>query len=152
MTKPASGAFVEFSTDEWKAFFGRLKGAERKIAAGVRKQLRDAAKPLGERVATEGAAAMPSRGGLAAYLAGSAKPRVAVTGAGISLVLQDRGGYGVSLRALNSGELRHPVFGLRSTWVGQVVPSGSWTDAFDAAADDLREDLADIIADAVLED
>lgn len=152
MTEPASGALVEFSTGEWKEFFARLKSADKKVAAGVRKQLRGAAKPLADRVKTKGAEPMPHRGGLSAYLALTARPRVSITQWGISLELRDPGKHGVSLADLNAGRLKHPLFGLRSTWIDQSVPAGSWTDAFDAAADDLREELADIIATAVLED
>lgn len=120
----------------------------------VRKGLRDAGKPIGLRVLDRGADEMPARKGLRAHIkeVGRVSVNSALKGrvANISVVLRTQG---ADIKKMNMGSLRHPVFGNRDVWVGQPVPSGSWSRAFEAerteataavlkAAQDALDDVA----------
>lgn len=120
----------------------------------VRKGLRDAGKPIGLRVLDRGADEMPHRKGLSDRIKETGRVSVnsALNGrvANISVVLRTQG---ADLRAMNRGNLRHPVFGNRAVWTWQPVPSGSWSRAFEAergeataavlkAAQDALDDVA----------
>jgi len=81
-------------------------------------------------------ATLPARGGLADLVANSRiATRSRLSGANASVQIQGTGR--MRLSDLNSGRLRHPVFGNRSNWVEQQVPEG-WFD------DPIRSDLPQI--------
>lgn len=126
---------ISADTAAWQKTAALLKQADKKVAAAMRKGLRNAAQPLADKVAQEGAGKMPHKGGLSAYLAANAKPTISLTGKDIMIKLQDKRG-GVAIKAMDAGKLRHPVFGLRSTWVLQSVPEKAWTNAFLAHKDE----------------
>ena len=125
---------VNADLTEWRRMAALLKSSEKKVATAARKGLREVAQPIGDEVGLEGADKMPHAGGLSAYLATNAKPRVLLPSvfggvSTMSIALQDKKG-GVKLRSLDRGVLRHPVFGHRSTWKLQNVPTNAWSDAF----------------------
>lgn len=107
----------------------RLRGAQPKIRRATADGLEDTGRTLGRLMVNSGAAAMPSRNGLASIVRRSTI-RVAPSGVvggrttriDVSLSSPD----GVDLSRLDAGELRHPVWG-RAPWVSQVVPSGRFT-------------------------
>jgi hypothetical protein len=107
------------------------KDLQNKVSAALRNQ----AKPLGLLVLRTGAAEMPHRGGLSGRVSGMG--RVGVSSAlkgrvsAVSVILRNKG---VDLKSMDAGVLRHPVFGNRSAWVRQSVPSGAFSRAFDAEA------------------
>lgn len=129
---------VDADTAAWQKASALLKSADKKVAAGMRKGLRNVAQPLGDTVGLEGAAKMPHAGGLSGYLATNARPTVSLTGKDILIRLQDKRG-GIALKAMDRGMLRHPLYGLRSTWVLQSVPESAWTDPFVAHKDQAVE-------------
>lgn len=119
-----------------------MREGEKDTKRRLRKAIRDVAKPLGQETIAAGAAAMPHRGGLSARVAaakpgisnllGSANPRVA-----IRLTNKQRD----SLKAMDQGLLRHPVFardGRKRAWVSQHVPADAFSDAFQAGAPRVR--------------
>lgn len=118
-------------------------------AAGkdLRKQVRDAMKaaagPLGEHVVSEGAEAMPSRGGLQARIRASRGTISArLTGSNPTVVVQLRNRQRDALGGLNAGVVRHPVF-QTGRWVSQSVPAGSFTAAFERHAPEVRDKVLD---------
>lgn len=140
----------------------RIEGAD--ALAKVARRLRDigdrelkrelfrginrAVKPLKDEAAKGALQTLPRRGGLAAKVA---KVRVRVetrTGASTAGV-QLRGTVaGMNLRAIDRGQLRHPVFGNREVWTVQSVPAGWWSRTLDSrAADVTRLRVAEAMAD-----
>lgn len=119
---------------EWRRMSALLKAADKKLARETRKAFKTVGQPIADTVAAEGAGKMPHKGGLSAYLAANATPRVNLPAAfggvsTMSIVLQDKRG-GVKLKAMDRGMLRHPLFGLRSTWRLQPVKANAWSDSF----------------------
>lgn len=133
--------------------FGRdagVKGAEQLEALGRRfkaaggpalrrellRGIRESNKPTIGRIRESAARELPHEGGLAdqvsAYRIG-ARTRLSGRSAGVRLTMNGR----ISLSSLNSGRLRHPVFGNRKVWAQQTVPA-HWFD------DPVREDLPQI--------
>ena len=124
MTFKVTGA--EKLTDIGKA----LKQADRSIKNEFTKELRTAGKPAGEAVRTAYADSMPRRGGFAESLRTSkvgVRNRLSGKGAGVRVeVANDH-----SLRLIEKGRLRHPVFGNRKAkWAEQKVPAGVGNKAF----------------------
>lgn len=121
-------------TDDLQKIADALKETgDKALMNRVRKGLRDAGKPIGLRVLNRGADEMPHRKGLSDHIKDVGKVSVnsALKGrvANISVALRTRG---ADLKKINMGNLRHPVFGNREVWVGQPVPSGAWSRAFEA--------------------
>lgn len=47
----------------------------------------------------------------------------------------------IDIRALDRGEIRHPLFGNRKHWYSQQIKPGFWTDTINERADDVERDL-----------
>lgn len=102
----------------------------------------------GIRVATKGTKAaikanalssLPARGGLAAIVANSkVSTKTRTTGAiGIRITAANPH----SIRGMDRGNLRHPVFGNRGKWVSQKVKAGWFTDPIEADAPNIRYEI-----------
>jgi hypothetical protein len=117
------------------------------VSDGLRRVVRDIPDELRRTFPDAARAKMPRRGGLAEIVAradlnvdaGGSDDRPQVT--------VRANGKGISLAALNAGDLRHPVWG-RGRFVAQRVPSGMWQDACEAAAKRSDEDLLAEVRDA----
>lgn len=109
----------------------------------VNKALRAAGKPLGQFVAVAGGRAMPQRGGLGYRVAGATVSVRATTAggnlSGVSLSLSNRQKY--DLNAMEAGQLRHPVFGHRKTWVLQSVRANAFSGPFQEGATIVRPEI-----------
>ena len=137
---------IRVAADEWLDVAAKLKAADKKVAARLRKGLRAAGEEIGKVVQQEGPQDMPNSGGLRDYLLNGTKPRVAVGAKGVNLILQGSTKKGLQLAKINAGEVRHPVFGRkwlkgggRAPWAKTTVPEGTWTDAFHKSADEARK-------------
>lgn len=124
------------------------KAGDKVLQKRLRTGLQAAAKPLAEKVVKEGSAEMPAGGGLRARLLAS-RPGITASLAAknVSISVRITNKQKDALGALNSGKLRHPVFGelrlklsssgaLGSAWVEQAVPEGTYTAAFKRGAPD----------------
>ncbi len=122
------------------------KGGDKILQKRLRSGLQAAAKPLSEQVVREGSEAMPAAGGLRARIA-AAKGAVTTSLAGrtVAVSIRATNRQKDALGALDSGKLRHPVFGekrlklsaggaLGSAWVAQDVPAHKFSEAFDRGA------------------
>ncbi len=70
--------------------------------------------------------------------------------AGIALTLRHKSAKKpTDLPKLDTGQVRHPVFGRNGTWVGQTVRPGFFTDAMTEQADTVRKELMAVLDDAV---
>jgi hypothetical protein len=115
-------------------------GLRRELLRGVRKSTRTAIPDI-EASALE---TLPKRGGLAARVAsqkfGSRTglsgdiARVRIVGTGMK-----------ELKDIDAGRLRHPVYGNRKVWKGQVVPSGFFTRPLERKAPAIRRDLDEVM-------
>lgn len=100
-----------------------LKQAPKEMQRELYRELNSVTKPLREAMREEIPNALPRRGGLAAY----AQQRASFTasarrgGQWVGVSIRVRGRKGMDARMLESGRLRHPVFGNRSTWVEQTA-------------------------------
>ena len=130
-------------SEDFLRLAAKLDEGDRKLNNGIRRRLREVAKPLGTEVRDEFAAAMPSSGGLSALLAGS-KVSVSTMGASKHPRVEIRVRLaGHDLESMDAGKLRHPVFARKKpwTWTEQAVPSGTAAEALQAGAPKVRDAL-----------
>ena len=138
---------VSVDVSEYMDLQSRLKSAEPKVKRLLRKRLREAAKPLAEHTIKTGAQEMPQRGGLSALVQARGKASVALLGSSVALKLRDK----YSLRAMEAGRLRHPVYGNRKKWVTQPVPANAFSRAFQSGAPEARATVAQAVTDIIEE-
>lgn len=98
----------------------------------------DAVKPLRAEVQASARQTLPHHGGLNEKVARS-KFRTVRRPLGIRV--QVASSY--SLRRLDQGRLRHPVFGNRDKWVDQLVTPGWWTRPTEAAVPAVQRAVQD---------
>lgn len=137
---------MEISADDYKRFAAKLKTADRAVARGIRKRIRDAAGPIGRIIIETGSEGMPSRGGLRARLMAS-RPQVGMAGSMASINLRK----GANFASLNRGVLRHPLFGNRGRWYAQDVPAGAYTAALANLPPGARDNLTRVMVDVMKE-
>ena len=131
-------AEVQVRADEYRELAGQLKGAEKPILAAMRKEMRVAGKPAGERTLDAIAAAMPNRGGLSALVKSRGSVSVQVNRTGVRLQLANRAG--LFMGQFEAGLVRHPVWGrwLRGQ-APQPVPGNKGAEQFESEADGLTD-------------
>ena len=68
---------------------------------------------------------------------------------GVSLAgtAKTRAGKDRNLRALNRGQLRHPLYGNREHWFNQKVTPGWWDEPLSDGADEVRQELVNVLDD-----
>lgn len=137
---------LNVDTTDYKAFAQRLKAADRSVANGLRRRIREAGKPLAEGVLQDGPEGLPERGGLSAWLRQS-KGTTSLTQTRLEVKLSRGGKH--DLAAINRGRLRHPVFGNRGAWAGQDVEAGTYDRAIDKHAALALDDLARVVDDVM---
>lgn len=130
--------------DDLDKIAARLREAgDRKLKNNVAASIRKAAKPMGSDILREAAEDMPQRGGFAARLAGRKfGVRSSLTGRSASVWLAFKPG-GKGLAAIDKGDLRHPVYGHRKTWVSQRVPAGRLSAALQKQAPKMQRAVLD---------
>ncbi len=138
---------VSVDLGEYKALVGKLKAADKKLAARMRKTLRQSVEPMAKEAMEAGSDEMPAAGGLAAKLRAS-KPAVSLGASSATVRLKVKG---IDLAGMNAGKLRHPVFGNTKKWVAQDVPAEAFSRALEEKADQVREAFADAMRDVAKE-
>ena len=148
---------LDIDASDYKAFAQRLKAADRKVASGLRRRVRDAAKPLGDAIAKDGPEGLPSSGGLADWLR-QAKPGLSMTQTRMAIKLTGLKGSRTQktsdLNAINRGRLRHPVYaqpGRKAGWANQPVQAGTYDAAIDTHGAEALEDIARVLDDVMKE-
>ena len=139
---------MDIDVSDYKRFQARMKSAPAAVKRAIRKRLREAGRPLGEHVRDQGSEAMPSRGGLAARLAGS-PVSTALLASGVNIWVGNRRKSQFTL--LNKGLLRHPVWGNPKVWRSQPVPEGTYSAAFADVPADVRRNVEHVLTDAIKE-
>lgn len=111
------------------------KGLRRELLAEIRKTAKG---PLLDELKAAALSKLPSRGGLASYAAKNLKvtvrTRLSGQQAGVTVLAAVKN---MDLPKLETGKLRHPVYG-RGTWVSQSIPPR----IFEAAAEQVAEEVA----------
>jgi len=151
MAKPA---FEVRGTDDL-AKLGRAFKAAGSGGKGMRKELRSgltrATKETRRDLKAAIPDALPRRGGLAALVARTATVTTSSSTSGpkvgVRIKARRRGLKGPSLRRLNAGTVRHPVYGNPKKWVSQTagVKRGFLTLAFARSKPKVRREVADVI-------
>lgn len=128
--------------EEFRKAGARLQEfGDRKLVLAMRRDLRQLAKPVGDRVLEAIADAMPKRGGLAERVRAQGRVSLLVNlRSGVRIQLANR--RGMYMGAFESGTIRHPLFGLRKHWYAQTVPGSKGAEAFAKEADALGEAVA----------
>lgn len=144
-------AALDVDASDYKAFAQRLKAADRKVASGLRRRVRDASKPLSEAIAKDGPVGLPESGGLADWLR-QAKPSLSMTQTRVAIKLTGLKGSRTQktsdLNAINRGRLRHPVYavdGRKAGWVNQPVQAGTYDAAIEKHSVDALSDIGRVL-------
>lgn len=121
----------------------RLKGADRQIRKEMLASFRKVGKPIIADVRSVARSTLPSGGGLAALVAGSAYGvRTKLTG-DVGVRIQGTGRTVRGLRTIDNGLVRHPVFGNRSAWAVQPVTAGYFTKTVQRNLPTIRDGISD---------
>ncbi|MDG4784359.1 hypothetical protein O7626_00165 [Micromonospora sp. WMMD1102] len=126
----------------------RLAGG--KVLPEMRKGLNKMGPPAKKAVQESALAKLPKSGGFAATMHRAIRMRVksdlGLSTAGVTLVTTAAGrGRLRHIGAINSGRLRHPVYGHRTRWVTQRVPEGFWDDAMDKTSDVAHQRMREVL-------
>lgn len=127
--------------DELESLAKRLKAAgdgdlRKELLAAIRK----ATHRLPADVRASAMRQLPRSGGLAARVAGGRlTTRTRLTGSSAGVKFESSGIY--NLRNINSGKIRHPVFGRPDSWVAQKVDAGWFSEPVDEAAPEVRDEI-----------
>ena len=103
--------------------------------------IRSATKPIVQAVKDSARETLPSSGGFAALIAKSrvsSLTRLSGKQVGVRIKATNQR----NIRALNSGRLRHPLFGNKDHWYTQTVPAGWFTKPIEAMADGIRVEVS----------
>lgn len=109
--------------------------------------LNRATKPLKEAARASALAKLPRRGGLGEIVA-NAKVTGANRVGGRSVGVRISGkSKGHDLEAIDSGVVRHPVFGRPKSWVTQSVTPGWWSQPMEESGDEVRREVLNVLDD-----
>lgn len=117
---------------------------DKDLERALRRAMQRGGKPL-KAAARQGALErLPKRGGLAERVAGS-KFGVRTSSAGKRAGVRVIGRSGYDLQGMDEGLIRHPVRGNRKRWVSQEIAPGWFSDAEEAKAPAVRDELVQAI-------
>lgn len=106
----------------------RLKTADKELRKGLLREIRTAGKPTVESVKESARSTLPRGGGLGDLVARqSYGVRTRLSGKSAGVRIQGTGRTVRGLESLDSGTVRHPVYGNRGAWVSQSVTPGFFT-------------------------
>ena len=150
---PAASDGVELSPKslhDLRQLSAAYKAGDKVLQKRIRTGLQQAAKPLAETVVRQGAAGLPRRGGLRARILaskGAVTASLAARNPSVSIRLANS--QKDSLKGLDEGFVRHPVF-RTGRWVAQPVRSkGAFTAAFQRNAAGVRDRVNAEVAKAL---
>lgn len=142
---------VEVDASQYTELVKQVRAlGDQKLKRSMMARLRKAAAPMGRTIIERGAAHMPARGGFRALLLSTGRSTVTPLTSGVRLNLRSSRS---TLRALDRGYLRHPVFArwyrLRDlwAWANTAVPPEAFTTAFAHMSDEARQALVDAMGD-----
>jgi hypothetical protein len=118
--------------------------ANRGLAKELNAGLRAATQPMMTAARTRMLAVLPKRGGLNRRAAAARMTVTSRRGAaepGVTIEVRS-GRQRIDVGRLDAGSVRHPVFGHRSTWVGQRVVAHTITGSFEDHAEAARREVS----------
>ncbi|MGH3978085.1 MAG: hypothetical protein ACRDRZ_03625 [Pseudonocardiaceae bacterium] len=131
--------------DQFAALARRLKQAgDKELRRELYRGINRAAKPVRADIKRSALATLPTRGGLAALVAGS-RIRVQRRTGGASVGIRMVGTSAHDIAAMNRGVVRHPLHGNRGFWFAQAVPPGWWDRPTLATAPAARDEIVSVI-------
>jgi hypothetical protein len=142
-------ASIEQGARDLETVAKRLKATGRgdlrkQLLAGIRKEGKETVKDI-KRSAAE---SLPHRGGLAELVSRSSYGvRTRLSGNGVGVRIQGTSRSVKSLRALNAGRLRHPVYGNRKVWAEQHVEPGWFDKPIERDAPQIRRGIDRVLSD-----
>lgn len=141
--------------DDYERFARALKAAgDKKLMRNVNKSMREAAKPIGERMLRDGAAKLPHRGGFSARVASTPPAmqfRVSANSVYAAIVFGQNKRKGIDFRSIDAGILRHPVFARATqtrdewTWTRQAVVPAAFSEELPKHLPEFRSALVEAI-------
>jgi len=140
---------LEARTEEYRKEAAKLLGPEnKKIVLDMRRELRTAAKPVGDRIIGAIADAMPKGGGLAALVRNQGRVSLLTDlRRGVKIQLANK--LGMRMGQFEDGSVRHPVYG---RWLAgqapQTVPANKGAAQFEKEADALQRQVAEAVEKA----
>ena len=144
-------ADIEVRTEEYRAEAEKLLGADRKIVLAMRKELRAASKPAGDRILGAIADKMPKRGGLAENIRSRGRVSILVDlRRGVRIQLANRGG--MFMEQFEKGSIRHPIPWItgangKHPWRPQSTPAGAGAAQFEREADELQKQVVAVVTE-----
>lgn len=112
------------------------------------KGIRETNKPTINAIREEARSTLPHRGGLADLVARSSiGTRTRTSGDNVGVEIRGTGKQVRSLRDLNAGKLRHPVYGNRNNWVEQQIEPGWFDRPIEADLPRIHRALTDVMQD-----
>lgn len=136
----AAVAFEIQGRDQFLQLATNLQRARQQLLTELNKGVEEELKKLPNQLRASAIRTLPTHGGLDRRVAASSMTVVRRPG-GVRLATISRD----SLRQLDRGHLRHPVFGNRQKWVPQRVPEGWWTKPVEAAKPGIQRRLAEAL-------
>lgn len=139
--------------DDFKKVAAQLRTEGRKdLSRQMDKALEKALVPVQKSIKLESAQTMPKSGGYAGEMSRSlrfrSQKRTGGNSASYSLVTYADGkAERRDIRALEAGNLRHPVFGNRNVWALTKIRAGFHKRGTDNAADEAVKQLAAVVED-----
>ena len=140
---------MQVRAEEFQELAVALKGADKEVLKGLRKELRSKGKPAGDRILEAIAERLPKRGGLADLVRTRGRATILLDlRSGVRIQLANRAG--IYMGAFEAGYVRHPVWGNRKHWVlQQVLSKNAGAEQFEAEAEELTPAVAEAMADAL---
>jgi hypothetical protein len=128
------------------------ESGDKELRKAFTKGTNEAVEPAKDAVRSSARSELPHRGGLAERVASSKFRVQRLTGKAPGIVLimrlaKEHGGGSVDLKRMNSGSLRHPVYGHRGRWVLQSVRSEWFTRALDDVRPRVTRGVSAAVAD-----
>ncbi len=136
---------IRAGTDEYREAARQLKAVDQPLRKALRAELREIAKPAGDRAIEHLADAMPQRGGLAELIRQRGRVSIQSSSAAVRIVLDNRR---VQVSAYEGGLFRRPTFG-RQPWVVQAVPAGKAWESMQVDAPRMADRVLDATTRAV---
>lgn len=125
------------SLEDLKRLGSIYREAPQRLRSKINKALKSVSLPMVTEIPKEASRDMPRRGGLAARVAdatGTVVPSLRGGNPQVALRFAGPKGKPLSLRFLEAGSVRHPVYGDRSRWTVTLVPPDQFRAAFDKQA------------------
>jgi hypothetical protein len=129
--------------------FARLSARLREVGdKGLRRELykglNAAAKPAKAAIKPNIRARLPHRGGAGDFVASTLRVTQSNRGGqNPAVIIWSKSNH--NIRAINRGQLRHPVYGNKKVWANTAVEPDTFTEPIESRASQMRQDMEKVI-------